>query len=132
MAEWKGKDGKVYNTKSEAQAVSQVANQVANQQAFVSKQFLVKGKEVDTPQSDPELLGVHLFQTEPARVAVEMGMTINLGNFESVRISVSLTVPCYSEEKDAAFDYAKKWVEKRTLAEANEARKFAGARHNTF
>jgi len=38
------------------------------------------------------------FATDPARVGVKLGRTINLGNYESARIDVSLDIPCYAEE----------------------------------
>lgn len=38
------------------------------------------------------------FVTVPAKVGVSLGRTINLGNYESARISVTMEVPCYREE----------------------------------
>jgi 3-deoxy-D-arabino-heptulosonate 7-phosphate (DAHP) synthase len=101
-------------------------------QAFVTRQFCSSGKPVGKPNQSEEILEVHQFAVEPASVKVEMGMTINLGNYESAKITVALIQPCYSEEKDAAYDYAKRWVEERTLKEAEEARKFAQGRSNPF
>lgn len=45
-----------------------------------------------------KVLEVRKFETEPAFVRVNAGTTINLGNYESLRIDVSLSVPCYVEE----------------------------------
>ncbi len=101
-------------------------------QAFVSRQFSRSGEPVGKPNQQEEILEVHEFAVTPASVKVEMGMTINLGNYESAKITVALIQPCYSEEKDAAYDYAKRWVEERTLKEAEEARKFAQGRSNPF
>lgn len=100
-------------------------------QAFINRQFVRSGKDVGPATQTEETLSVHRFVTEPARVTVEMGMTVNLGNYEAARISVSLSVPCYLEEHDNAFEYAKTWVNKRTLDEAAEARQFA-ANRNSF
>lgn len=75
---------------------------------------------------------VHDYAVQPASVKVEMGMTINLGNFESAKITVALIQPCYSEEKDAAYEFVKRWVEERTLKEAGEARRFAQGRSQPF
>lgn len=97
-------------------------------QAFVTRQFAVSGKDVGDPSSADETLAIQRFVTEPARVSVEMGMTVNLGNYESARITVALSVPCYYEERDQAYEYAKRWVEKRTVEEAKEARRFAQTR----
>lgn len=101
-------------------------------QLFVSRQFVKDGKDVGLSKSTDELIAVRRFETEPARVTVEMGMTINLGNYEAARISVSLSAPCYFEERDLAFEFSRAWVEKRTLEEAEEARKFAQNRNKAF
>jgi len=45
-----------------------------------------------------KVLEVRRFETEPAYVRVNAGVTKNLGNYESLRVDVSLTVPCYVEE----------------------------------
>lgn len=48
-----------------------------------------------------------------AFVEVSMGLTRNLGNYESVRIHVGLTLPCPAtpEEIDNAYHEAKGWVD---------------------
>lgn len=43
---------------------------------------------------------VRKFETDPAYVRVNAGVTKNLGNYESLRVDVSLTVPCYVEEME--------------------------------
>ena len=50
-----------------------------------------------------EKLSVRKFLVEPAYVRVNAGMTKNMGNYESLRIDVSLTIPCYTEEVDKVF-----------------------------
>jgi hypothetical protein len=50
-----------------------------------------------------EKLNVRKFIVEPAYVRVNAGMTKNMGNYESLRIDVSLTVPCYTEEIEKVF-----------------------------
>ena len=85
-------------------------------QFFVTKQYKIDGKEGE-PSTKEELLSVQRFATEPARVAVELGLTLNLGNYESARISVSLTVPCYREEAHDAYAFARKWVIERVNQE---------------
>lgn len=43
-------------------------------------------------------LETRVFATEPAKVRAEASRTINLGNFESLRIAVGVELPCYVEE----------------------------------
>lgn len=78
--------------------------------ATITKQF---GKDSSKQEVAEETIAVHTFITQPAVVGVEAGLTINLGNYESARISVSISVPCYAEERDAAYNEACKWVEER-------------------
>jgi hypothetical protein len=50
-----------------------------------------------------EVIAVRKFEVEPAYVRVNAGVTKNMGNYESLRIDVSLSVPCYVEEMDTVF-----------------------------
>jgi len=53
--------------------------------------------------------------TEMARVRYSMGMTINKGNYESVRVDCSFDRPCYYDEVDVVHGMVKdtvvKWLE---------------------
>lgn len=46
------------------------------------------------------------FVTEPAVVKAEVGLTLNLGNYESARITCGCDIPCYKEEMAEAFTQA--------------------------
>jgi hypothetical protein len=50
-----------------------------------------------------EKLSVRKFMVEPAYVRVNAGMTKNMGNYESLRLDVSISMPCYPEEVDKVF-----------------------------
>lgn len=54
---------------------------------------------------------------EPAHVSATMGMTINLGNYESAKVSVTTTLPCYPEEVEEAYEAAKNFSGKKMLDE---------------
>lgn len=88
---------------------------------YVAKQFTSSGETVSEEDKE-ELLQVHRFVTEPAKVGVEFGTTINMGNFEFVKISVSITVPCYKEEEEAAWEFARKTVADRMFTEVGRVR----------
>lgn len=47
-----------------------------------------------------ETIAVRKFVTEPAYVRVSAGTTKNMGNYESLRVDVAISVPCYVEEID--------------------------------
>lgn len=97
------------------------ARKLAATQAFVTKQFVVKKKE-GVPQTEEETLAVHRFATEPAKIELSLGLTINLGNFESARLLVGMQVPCYKEESDDAFEWAKSWISDRLQTEVKQIR----------
>jgi hypothetical protein len=86
--------------------------------ATVSRSF---GK-VGATSAENETLSVRTFLTAPATVDVGYGLTINLGNFESARVDVRVSVPCYREETDAAYEWAKGWVGKRLEEEVRGIR----------
>jgi len=57
--------------------------------------------EEDTVLEEHE---VHIFETEPAIVRVNAGVTKNLGNYESLRVDVAISIPCYKEMVGDTFD----------------------------
>lgn len=89
----------------------------------VTRQFLRNNQPTGPEKVSDETIEVRNFQTEPARVAVDYGLTINLGNYESARIGVSITVPCYLEEANDAYTFAVDWVSERISKEKEEIRK---------
>lgn len=44
------------------------------------------------------VLEVRKFETEPAYVRVNAGVTKKLADYESLRVDVAISVPCYVEE----------------------------------
>ena len=91
----------------------------------------VYGK-IGLPSSKDEEIAVRTFVTNPAMVEIGYGLTLNIGNYESARIDVRVSLPCYVEETDQAFAFAKKWTEERIQTEVKEIRKIAsGTKTNT-
>lgn len=60
-----------------------------------------------------ERIRIRPFITNPASISVKAGVTINLGNYESGRVDVMLTMPCYLEEVDEIYEQVKNWVDSR-------------------
>lgn len=90
--------------------------------AYVQKQFFNGKDPVGEAETKNEELKVSCFVTEPAKVSVGMGLTVNLGNYESARIDVSVVVPCYREEIDDAYAFAHRWAETRIGEEVKSLR----------
>jgi len=75
-----------------------------------------------------EPLEVSVFQSEPARVKLELGGTFGIGQYESVRVLVGIEMPCYPEEHAEVFAFVKNIVKERLDAEVKEIRRFAKGR----
>jgi hypothetical protein len=69
-----------------------------------------------TDQADEELEIVR-FVGPVAHASVNIGVTRNVGNFESVKVGVMVTLPCYAEEIDDAFAVATA----KAIEKANDA-----------
>lgn len=51
-----------------------------------------------------ETIETRRFATDPAYLRVNAGVTKNMGNYESLRLDVSISVPCYKEEVDDVYE----------------------------
>jgi len=69
-----------------------------------------------------EELAVHTFQSPQAYVGIKKGITVNMGNWESVRLDASISIPCYPEEVGSAYKFAEQFVEKRLEKEVNQVK----------
>ena len=65
-------------------------------------------EEHETEIGEPEV-----FKTEVARVGVTYGATVNMGNYNSARVDVHVSVPCYVEDLDKAHKFAEEFASKK-------------------
>lgn len=56
---------------------------------------------------------VKTFSGEPAVIRVSMGNTLNMGNYQSLRLGVDLALPCSPAEVEVAFERASRFVEEK-------------------
>ena len=87
-----------------------------NSTIYVNRTVILNG-EGRSESGAEDVISVHKFETEPAKVTVDYALTINLGNFESAKIGVSVSVPCYVAEIDKAYEFAQAWAEERLSRE---------------
>lgn len=73
-------------------AMAAMRPQVRTTKVWVERRF-PKGDEFEEKNIE-----VQVFETQPAEVSCKAGRTINVGNYESVRIDVGVTMPVYPEE----------------------------------
>lgn len=93
-----------------------------NSMVVVERTYYRNSNEIGSSQ-DEEIISVQKFVTTPAEVEVGYALTMNLGDFESAKLSITLRVPCYAEEKDEAFDFTQRWVEERVQKERDLIRR---------
>lgn len=81
--------------------------------AYTSKQY-----KDGTSEDTNETLPVVQVAGEPAIVRVDIGLTRNLGNYESIKVSVGISIPCAAtaEDIDATYHEAKGWCDARIEA----------------
>lgn len=65
-----------------------------------------------------ETIKVRPFVTEPANVSMKSGVTINLGNYQSARVDIMISVPCYVEEIDEVFNKIRDYIDDRLKIES--------------
>lgn len=65
-----------------------------------STKVRIKALGAETETSEEE---IHVFTSDPAYVRVNAGVTRNLGDYESLRVDVSISKPCYPEHIDKTF-----------------------------
>jgi hypothetical protein len=88
----------------------------------VTRQYKHGGEKVEDDEVlADDTLEVLDFHVPPGEVDVRVGVTKNLGNYESVHVSVGLRVPCYREEAVEAFNHAREFVTKRVQDEITSA-----------
>lgn len=77
------------------------------------------GKVLSEEEEDATI-SVRKFLTHPAFVEVRAGVTKNCGNYESLRLDVSVRIPCYLEEITEVEEQATKWVDDRMSDKLDE------------
>ena len=69
---------------------------------------------------EKEYISIRPFATETVKVGVKFGRTINLGNYESARVDVSIEAPCYVEEAADVYNQCLEFAAQRIAAEADK------------
>lgn len=82
------------------------------------------GKAIVDEQNDEEKIEVQTLHDKAriARVSFGGRMTVNMGNFESIQVSVGIELPCYVEEIPDAYLAVKDMVDQRLNREIEDCR----------
>lgn len=76
-------------------------------------------------ENSDEVLEVRVYAdgVVPAAASVTLGATVNTGNYNSVKLAVHVTLPCYSEEVEATLDRAQKIADRKLSAMMREVKR---------
>jgi hypothetical protein len=96
--------------------------EIQTREAIAEVRKTMFGKE----EVSNERIRIRPFISTPANISVKAGITINLGNYESGRVDVMLSMPCYPEEVDTVYEDVKQWVDSRVEHEKSEIEKAIG------
>ena len=85
-----------------------------------------EGRAVTLEEMDEEeiTIPVPAKDVPMCQVGFTTSMTLNLGDFESVKMGITANVPCYVEEMPDAYLAAKKFMDARLNAEIAAVRKY--------
>lgn len=91
---------------------------------WVERQYPGAGTEYEDKNVE-----VRVFETTPAQVTAKAGTTINTGNYESIRIDIGVTLPCYPEEVPQALEFATEFISQKLMAETAGIRQAFGVQN---
>lgn len=78
---------------------------------LVRRVVMDRGQDMGAIEAQ-EKIEVPAFEVEPAYVRVSGSETVNLGNYSSVKVEVSVSLPCNPEKTsiEQAYEWCSEWV----------------------
>jgi len=113
-------------------SVTHVARQMGGKEETLIKKEDVEMAETNSGEIEKQEADASEAQKvlpeNPATVSVGKKLTLNIGNFESVSVSVHLSMPCMPEKGavNTMFEKINTWVDRRIEAERNSVRRAQG------
>ena len=77
----------------------------------------------DDPVATTEHIKVRVFATDTIRVGTTLGVTMNMGSYESMRVDVKVDMPCYIEEAKECFGQVVRFAFSRLKEEVEGLKK---------
>jgi len=122
---------------SSEQIVADVDNKVFHRgEGMIFEEYIdnrtgkvIKEQTTMIEEKDMEGIKPRIFQDPPARVALGQTYSVNMGDYESYRIFISLSLPCKPDDVDATYQKIDKWVTDKMAPEMKDADAFALARN---
>lgn len=88
---------------------------------MVSTSKAVSGNPIAESASESKTLHPGVYN-DGMSITIEGGRVINLGNYETARIGVTITVPCSKDTLEEAYTYATEWVSEKIEAAVKDAK----------
>jgi hypothetical protein len=124
MSRVKAKSKKVQAKSKKVQAKSKGKKvQVKHTTVRVQKTLKI-GQQLVYEKDAEEEMDTRAFETEPAKVSVGKGITIALAKYESARVDVHVSIPCYLEEVHEVYQALNGWVSRKVEDEARALRAY--------
>jgi len=73
-----------------------------------------------TPEIVEQVIEIGVFEGPTAKVSLSGGATVNMGNFESVRVEMGIELPCYMEEVADVHRILQATIEAKLKSEVDE------------
>jgi hypothetical protein len=99
------------------------ATPVKPKKTFNKKQSVAKVSVQHPDKSSTDMQQVvdeKVFTQPTCNIGVQAAMTMNMGNYNSVKIGVSLHMPCLESDLDATFLKAQAWVDSKMAVIQNQ------------
>lgn len=96
-----------------------VERQTSQSKKWVHARITRPGEE-DEELEDTEEIEVLVFETEPAYVRVNAGVTKKIVEYESLRVDIGASIPCYREQMQEQMDVTAEWVADRLDLEVDK------------
>lgn len=90
--------------------------------ASITATTSIKKPGVEIDEKDVVVKNLIIPTAELCRVMVGGSYTVNLGNYESAKIHVELSIPFPKTEIEQAYDFASEWVSKKVEEAVKQAK----------
>lgn len=103
-------------------------NEILYSEAKAMTETQIENKQEGTKETikdQEEYLPVPEIDSHPAYINITAGATVNLFNFNSGKVSISINYPCNPEAIDKIYPRLKRWIDKRLTEEVEELRQAA-------
>lgn len=114
----------------EKQTFTQKPQEVNAVAGRILVQKTVGRKKNATATDAEETIEADIFHAPHAMVSCGMGVTVNMGNYESCKVDVHVSIPCYPAEVAQAYNKVRGWCEQVVRREIDLLKKPASAKIN--